>query len=110
MSKKTEIVRTEYDSPWKEAIEEFFEEFFLFFFPEVHADIDWSKGYTFLDKELQKIVRQSKTTKLYVDKLARVYRKSGEEAWVLAHIDVQSQHETHFDKRMFTYNHRLVDI
>lgn len=109
MNKKLKTAPTEYDSPWKEAIEEFFEEFFLFFFPEVHADIDWSKGYTFLDKELQKIVRKSDVGRLYVDKLARVYRKSGEEAWVMAHVDVQSQHETHFAKRMFTYNRQITD-
>ncbi len=109
MSEKSKTIRAEYDSPWKEAIEEYFEEFFLFFFPEVHADIDWSKGYTFLDKELQKTVRQSDTGRLYVDKLARVYRKSGEEAWVMAHVDVQSQHETLFAKRMFTYNHQIAD-
>ncbi len=109
MSKKSKTTLTEYDGPWKEAIEEYFEEFFLFFFPNVHADIDWSKGHTFLDKELQKIVRDSDSGRLYVDKLAQVYRKSGEETWVMAHVDVQSQHETHFAKRMFTYNHNIAD-
>ncbi len=46
----------EYDSPWKETIEAYFQECLEFFFPEVANDIDWSKKYTFLDKELQKIV------------------------------------------------------
>lgn len=50
----------EYDSPWKEAIERFFKPFLLFFFPQVHNEIDWSKGYEFLDKELQKIMRDAK--------------------------------------------------
>ena len=31
-----------------------------FFFPQAHADIDWTRGYEMLDKELQPIVRQSK--------------------------------------------------
>jgi hypothetical protein len=30
-----------------------------FFFPKAHAQIDWSAGYEFLDKELQKITKWS---------------------------------------------------
>lgn len=47
----------EYDSPWKDVIERFFPQFMLFFFPQAYAAIDWSRGYTFLDKEFQKITR-----------------------------------------------------
>ncbi len=32
----------DFDSPWKDILEEFFQEFMLFFFPKAHADIDWS--------------------------------------------------------------------
>ena len=31
---------TDYDSPWKEALELFLNAFLRFFFPDVHADID----------------------------------------------------------------------
>jgi len=106
---KTEQPSDQYDSPWKEAIEEYFQDCMAFFFPKIHADIDWSKGYEFLDKELEKIVRQAVVTNQHVDKLVQVYRKSGEETWVLIHIDVQSQHETAFSKRMYQYNYRLFD-
>ncbi len=37
----------DYDSAWKEIIEDLFEDFLLFFFPDIHGDIDWSKGYAF---------------------------------------------------------------
>jgi hypothetical protein len=47
---------TDYDSPWKEALDRYFELFMAFFFPAAHADIDWKRGYEMLDKELQKIV------------------------------------------------------
>jgi len=107
MTKKPE--QTEYDNPWKEAIEEYFAECLLFFFPQVHADIDWSQGYTFLDKELQKVTRQSIITDRRVDKLAQVYRKSGESRWVLIHLDVQSQRESDFAKRMYVYYYRIFD-
>ncbi len=52
----------QYDSPWKEAIEEYFQECLAFFFPKIHADIDWAAGYQFLDKELEKVVRQAIVT------------------------------------------------
>lgn len=99
----------QYDSPWKEAIEEYFPECMAFLFPEIHADIDWTKGYQFLDKELAKVVRQALVTEQYVDKLIKVHRLSGEETWVLLHIDVQTQHETNFQTRMYQYNYRLYD-
>jgi 1,2-phenylacetyl-CoA epoxidase catalytic subunit len=44
---------SDYDSPWKEALDEFFEPFLELLFPAAHADIDWTRGYESLDKELQ---------------------------------------------------------
>ena len=52
-----ESQRADYDSPWKDILEAYFEECILFFFPYVHADISWDRGYEFLDKELQSIVK-----------------------------------------------------
>jgi predicted DNA-binding ribbon-helix-helix protein len=42
--------RNDFDSPWKEIIETYFEEFIAFFFPQTHSDIDWQRGYEFLFK------------------------------------------------------------
>jgi hypothetical protein len=47
--------RTDYDNPWKQVIEDFFPDFLEFFFPEAYAVIDWTRGYEFLDKELQQL-------------------------------------------------------
>ena len=44
---------TDYDSPWKNVLERYFPDFLAFFFPAAHAGIDWARGYTLLDKELQ---------------------------------------------------------
>jgi hypothetical protein len=43
----------DYDSPWKKILEAYFREFVVFFFPAAAEGIDWSRGYVFLDKELQ---------------------------------------------------------
>ena len=52
-------INDDYDGPWKEAIETYFEDCMAFFFPQAYADIDWSRGYRFLDKEFQKIVPEA---------------------------------------------------
>lgn len=100
---------TEYDSPWKEIIQLYFEDFMLFFFPQVHSQIDWSRGFEFLDQELQQVVRDAELGKRLVDKLVKVYRISGEEIWVLVHIEIQAQEEGKFPERMFVYNYRIFD-
>ena len=101
--------RSDYDSPWKEVLEIYFEQFMEFFFPTAHADIDWPRGYEFLDKELQKVVRESSLGRRYGDKLARVWLLNGEETWVLIHVEVQGQVEQAFDERIFVYHYRLFD-
>jgi hypothetical protein len=101
--------KTDYDSPWKEALDRYFEQCMAFFFSRAHAEIDWTRGYEMLDKELQPIVRQAKQGRRYVDKLVKVWLKSGEERWLLIHVEVQSWKEGDFPKRMHVYNHRIFD-
>src|SRR5262249_4182874 len=99
----------DFDSPWKEALEIYFRAFLALFYPHIHNDIDWSRGFVFLDKELQKIVPKAGRGRLYVDKLVKVWRKNGREAWVLIHIEVQAQREAGFPRRMYRYNTRLSE-
>jgi hypothetical protein len=89
-------------------LEVYFRAFLALFFPHIHADIDWSRGHVFLDKELQKIVPKAARGRLYVDKLIKVWRNNGREAWVLIHVEVQTQREADFPKRMYDYNTRLT--
>lgn len=98
-----------YDSPWKKVLENYTQEFTAFFFPDAHDDIDWGRGYEFLDKELQQVTRDAVLGQRQADKLVKVWRQGGDEAWVLMHIEIQSQGETGFAERMYGYNHRLYD-
>lgn len=100
---------TDYDSPWKEALDRYFEQCLAFFFPQVHADIEWDRGYAMLDKELQQIVRPAKLGRLYVDKLVKVWLKSGTVTWLLIHVEVQTWKEGDFPRRMHVYNHRIFE-
>ena len=63
--------------------------FLQLFFPEAHADIDWDRPCESLDKELQQIAPEAEIGRRYVDKLVKVWLKSGEEQWVLIHVEVQ---------------------
>ena len=101
--------QNDYDSAWKDAIEKYFKEFMAFFFPEAHADIDWNKGYEFLDQELQKVVRDADIGRRFADKLVKVFLKTGEQIWVMIHIEVQGYWDDTFPKRMYVYNYRLFD-
>lgn len=97
------------DSVWKEAIEAYFEDFMKFFFEDIAKDIDFDKGYEFLDKELEKIVKDSEIGKRYADILVKVFLKDGKETWLLIHIEVQGYYEKEFPKRMYIYNYRIFD-
>lgn len=100
---------TEYDSPWKDILQLYFEEFMLFFFPLEHREIDWTKQPEFLDKELQEVIRDAELGRRFADKLVKIYRTGGEESWILVHVEVQSQEESNFAARMYTYNYRIYD-
>jgi len=97
----------DYDGPWKRALERFFESFLELLFPEVHAEIDWSHRPEFLDRELQKL--RPRGHRRGVDKLARVWRLSGEPVRILVHAEVQVQRQAGFERRMFVYHYRLFD-
>ena len=106
---RTDTSTSEYDSPWKEAIEHYFPECLTLFFPQAAAGIDWSRGYEFLDKELQRVAPQAETGRRTVDKLVKVWRNTGQEVWVLIHLEVQSQYAADLPERMYVYNYRLFD-
>jgi hypothetical protein len=95
---------SDFDSPWREALDLYFERFLEFFFPEAHADIDWARGCEKLETELQQVIREAALGRQRADKLVKVWLRDGEEAWILIHIEVQSQEEAEFPRRMFTYN------
>ncbi len=99
----------DYDSPWKEAIEQFFADFLAFYFPDAHAQIDWGQPLLFLEQELRSAVRDAEVGKRVVDKLARVTRRGGSEEWIYIHLEIQGDEQSSFPERMFVYHSRLFD-
>jgi len=101
--------QTEFDSSWKDVIECYFQDFIRFFCPQADEEIEWNRGFEFLDKELQQVVRDAELGRRLVDKLVKVWRTGGEETWALIHLEVQSFEETNFAERMFVYHYRIYD-
>ena len=102
--------RQDFDTPWKKIVKAYFKEFVHFFFPEIAREIDWSRGYKFLDKELLKIAKDAAFGGKRADIMACVHLLTGAEEWVLCHIEIQGQDRRGFSKRMYVYNYRGFDF
>jgi hypothetical protein len=109
-SKQNQPARQDYDSPWKDILVRFFPDFMAFFFPDIHAAINWSRGFEFLDTELQKISVKAAIGRRLADKLVKVFLQDGREVWVLIHIEIQGRRETGFARRMFIYLYRIFNL
>jgi hypothetical protein len=99
----------EYDSPWKEVLENAFPEFMAFYFPEADRQIDWSQGHEFLNTELRQVVRDAELGKRFADTLVQLSLKDGGQRWVYVHVEIQGDRDGDFAERMFTYHYRLYD-
>jgi hypothetical protein len=71
--------RSDFDTPWKAILESHFQAFMEICHPQAAEAIDWSKGYTSLDKELNAITQENRVGKRIVDKLMKVARRDGQE-------------------------------
>ncbi|MEC4818899.1 MAG: DUF4351 domain-containing protein [Scytonema sp. PMC 1069.18] len=103
-------IRADYDKSWKEALNEYFEDFLAFFFPAVHAAIDWTQTPESLDKELQNITASAQAPDGVADKLYKVQLLDKKEAWILIHVEVQSYYDVDLEKRIYTYNYRAGEL
>lgn len=100
------------DELWKGILEDVFEDFLRFFFPNADELFNMKKKFSFLDKEFNRLFPPEKNTAgiRYVDKLVKVHLKEGGSKFILVHIEVQGQkgHED-LTSRMFRYFYRAKD-
>ena len=97
------------DYLWKGVIEDYFPYFMDYFYPKKSEEIDFAKGFTFLNQELNKILPESKTRDRRSDVLVKVVMKTGEIQYLLIHIEVQGYVDQEFDFRMFVSYYRIFD-
>lgn len=100
------------DLLWKAVLEDVFEDFLYFFFPDAYERFNMEKGFVYLDKEFDRLdVSDDRVPGLrFVDKLVQVFLKNNDDDWVLVHVEVQSQKgKEDFSERMFRYWYRIKD-
>ncbi|WP_090653314.1 hypothetical protein [Mucilaginibacter sp. OK283] len=104
-------MRRKDDILWKGILEDVFDDFLCFLNPDASDIFDFDKGFEFLDKELEQVFPPEKDeySPKVIDKLVKVFTKSGNEEWILVHIEVQGQYQKDFGSRMFTYFYRILD-
>jgi len=66
------------DILYKGMIEDLFEEIILYFYPDSKEIFYFSKGFEFLDKELDKLMFPSSTKFRFDDKLVKFHTTEGE--------------------------------
>ena len=86
------------DLLWKDLLARFFVPMLQSLLPELASDIDDKRDVVFLDKELRRLARFTRQYEggepdgnRFVDLLAQVPLLSGEEPWILLHVEVQSR-------------------
>ncbi len=98
------------DTLWKGILEDLFDDFLRFVYPNADEIFDMARGFEFLDKELEDIFPQTDEENIrYVDKLVKVWLKDGTEKWILFHVEAQGKTEKNFSERMYIYNYRIRD-
>ena len=99
------------DLLWKAALEDLFDDFLKFFYPEADEFFDMEKGFEYLDKELDQLFppEADNYAPRHVDKLVKVFTRNGLEEWILVHIEVQGYTDQDFAQRMFQYYYRILD-
>lgn len=100
------------DELWKGILEDVFDDFLRFFFPDADDHFDLKKKFIFLDKEFNRLFPPEKGAAgvRFVDKLVKVHLKKGGSKFVLVHVEIQG-HKGHEDlkARMFRYFYRAKD-
>lgn len=99
------------DQLWKGLLEEIFSYFIKLMMPNADEVFDFSRDICFRDKELAEVPLSQgfKRGVKVVDKLASVYTREGKEQWILVHVEVQSEYNTDFPQRMYTYYRHILN-
>lgn len=99
--------KTDFDGGWKKVLNLYLKDFFELLLPEVYKKINWKEGYVSLDKELQKISRNSVIGKKITDGLFKVCSIDEEEMYVMCLIEIQGNKNNEFLERVFVYHGRI---
>ena len=98
-----------FETPWKGVLKRYLIDFLAFFFPLAHAEIDWSRGYRWLDTELEQVLRDAELGRQHTDLLVEVQRRDGASTLLYIHVELPNQSAAGLAERMFACHYRLHD-
>lgn len=104
-------MRKKNDILLKSAFEEAFPDLLRFFFDDADNIFNMSRGFEFMDKELSELFPELEKQggSRFVDMLVKTFLGSGDEEWILIHIEIEAVAGKNFAKRMFQYYYRILD-
>jgi hypothetical protein len=105
MTEEEKHVATDYDGPWKEALDFAPNLFLEHFQPAITRDIDWREDPQSLDDELRQMSTQDEEGIRRVDRLLLFKTLAGDDLYL--HIEVQCFYDPELGRRVMTYRHRL---
>ncbi|MEZ6142511.1 MAG: hypothetical protein R3B84_18280 [Zavarzinella sp.] len=99
----------EFDSPWKETLENFLPDIFEILFPQWYPTFDWDAGFRSLDTELRTLLPDSDAGMVRADALFEVgsHLSPTEPIVLFIHFEVQAQRDPMLPERMFDYYCRI---
>ena len=92
-----------YDASWKDAMDALLPQMMELFYPEAHAEIDWSFPFVSLNTELRGLFAEGDPPDRRADGLYQVRRKTGGEQWLIIHTEAQSTPDQGLARRMLDY-------
>jgi hypothetical protein len=96
---------SDFDGPWKDALDFAPELFLKRFVPLLEGAIDWRKEIQSLDDELRQLFVQDQEGIRRIDRLLLFKTLSGDLLYL--HIEVQCYQDQELGRRVMTYRHRL---
>lgn len=100
--------RTDQDSPWKELLDNDLASWLAFSFPDIHADLDWSRDHESLEQEFRAQVPAAPEGHRVADKVVKHHKKADGEPRYF-HLEAQAYHDVDFPYRVHVYNRRAED-
>lgn len=106
------IVRQRQDGLLKAGFKEYFPHFLRLMYPNADEIFDIERGFTFMDKEMQDLAnrREPNIGTPIGDLLVKVFLLSGEEKWILVHVEIEASNDEQMGLRMFQTYYRIFDL
>jgi hypothetical protein len=105
MTEEEKPFATDYDGPWKEALDFAPRLFLERFQPAITADINWQENHEALDDELRQMSTEDQEGIRRVDRLLLFKTLAGDALYL--HMEVQCFYDPELGRRVMTYRHRL---